>query len=197
MEINNARYDGEIKQFAEELSQDSFFEKHRVFSATYMKRMRDVSFTLSLVITVMSTYFNSENEFDRYLRQYNDEFEEGPTLKIEFHKVFQFINKCRIPEKSCAWKKTDLFILLVEIYRALFIKENNIRPLEVEKRQLRFYDLVNTLTKANEEDETEHNKIQEYYKAAIQGTQSRLNRIRRGKIIKDVINGDFVFDTKK
>ncbi len=194
MEIHNARYDGEIKQFAEGLSQNSFFEKHRVFSATDIRRMKDVSFALSVVITIMSTYFNSEKDFEGYLKQYNDDFEEKLTLQIEFQKVFQFINKCGLPERSRAWKKSDLFTLLVEIHRALFDKENNIKPIEVGKRLLRFYDLVNKSAKANEVVGTEIDRIQEYYKAAIQGTQSRTNRIRRGEIIQDVINGEFAFD---
>ncbi len=197
MEIHNARYDGEIKQFAEELSQNSFFEKHRVFSAADIRRMRDVSFGLSVVITVMSTYFSLESEFEYYLRQYNDEFEEEQTLKIEFQKVFNFIDKCGLPEKSRAWRKSDLFTLIIEIHRASFKEKINIEPVEVGKRLLRFYDLVNKSAKADEEFATEHQKIMEYYNAAIQGTNSRTNRIKRGKIIQVVINGDFEFEKKE
>ena len=193
MEINNARFDGEIKQFAEKLSQDSFFEKHRVFSNTDGKRMNDVSFTLSVVITAMSTYFSLDSEIVNYLHEYNDEFEEKQRLETEFEKVFQFIDECGLPGDSRAWRKSDLFTLLVEIYRALFKAKNNIKPVEVGKRLLRFYDLVN---KSGQTDDlgTEHSRIQEYYIATLQGTNSRTNRINRGKIIKDVINGDFKFD---
>lgn len=197
MEIHNARYDGEIKQFAEKLSQNSFFEKHRVFSATDIRRMNDVSFALSVVITVMSTYFSQNSEHESFLIYYNDEFEEEQTLESEFERVFNFINECILPEDSRAWRKSDLFTLLVEIHRTLFKEDNNVKPIEVGKRLLRFYDLVNKSAKANEEVGTEHSRIQEYYKAAIQGTQSRSNRIRRGKIIKDVINGDFKFGKKE
>ncbi len=156
--------------------------------------MRDVSFALSVVITVMSTYFNSESEFENYLRQYNDEFEEEQTLKNEFQKVFQFIDKCGIPEKSRAWKKSDLFTLIIEIHWALFKKEIIIEPVEVGKRLLSFYNLVNESAKADEEFASEYRKIMEYYNSALHGTNSRSNRIRRGKIIRDVINGEFAFD---
>lgn len=191
MEIHNARYDGEIKQFADWLSQKAFFKRHRVFSSTDIRRMRDVSFALSVIITVMSTYFSLESEFEDYLRQYNDEFEEKHALKTQFEKVFQFIKKCGIPEKSRAWRKSDLFTLIVEIHRALFREKINVKPAEVGKRLLHFYDLVNKSAKADEEFAKEHRKTMEYHNAAIQGTNSRTNRISRGKIIKDVINGDF------
>lgn len=194
MEIHNARYDGEIKQFADRLSQESFFQRHRVFNSTDIRRMRDVSFALSMIITVMSTYFSLESEFEDYLRQYNDEFEEEQTLKIEFQKIFHFIDKCGLPEKSRVWRKADLFTLIIEIHRTLFREKMNVEPVELGERLLRFYNLVNKSAKADEAFATEHQKIMEYYNAAIQGTNSRTNRIKRGKIIQDVINGDFEFE---
>ncbi len=197
MEINNARYDGEIKQFAEKLSQDSFFAKHRVFSKTDGKSMNDISFALSLVITAMLTYFNLEKEFESYLYHYNNEFEEKQRLETEFQEVFQFIDECDFHKDSRAWRKPELFTLLVELYRALFRWKIDINPVEVGKRLQKFYDLVNKLARTDEEIGTKHSRIQEYYQAALQGTNSRSNRIRRGEIIQDVINGDFEFDTKK
>ena len=88
------------------------------------------------------------------------------------------------PDDCRAWRKSDLFTLLVEVHRALFKEKNNVKPLEIGKQLLQFYELVDKSAKANEEVGTEHSKIQEYYKAAIQGTQSRSNRIRRGQIVK-------------
>ena len=188
MEIHNARYDGEIKQFAEELANHSFFKNHLVFYSGEIQRMGDVRFTLSVIITVMLTYFNLEKEFESFLIHYNDEFEEKEKLEHQFEKVFQFIDECGLSENSRAWKKSDLFTLLVELYRALFRAEIDIKPVEVSKRLQRFYDLV------DKSDQIEHSRIQEYYKATIQGTNSRTNRIKRGEILQDVINGDFVFD---
>ena len=194
MEIHNARFDGEIKQFADRLSQNSFFEEHKVFSATDVRRMKDVSYVLSLVITVMSAYFNLESEFESNLFQYNDEFEEKARLEDEFRRVFDFIDKCELSQKSRAWRKSDLFTLIVEIHRAIFREEKDIKPADVGIRLIEFYELVDRVAKAEEGISVENGRLQEYYKAALQGTNSRTNRIRRGKIIQDVINGDFVFD---
>ncbi len=190
MEHHNARYDGEIKQFAEELAIHPFFKNRLVFYINEIRRMGDVRFMLSLIITVMSKYFSQDREHESFLIHYNDEFEEKERLESQFEKVFQFINECSLPDDCRAWRKSDLFTLLVEIHRTLFKEKNNVKPIEVGKRLLRFYDLVNKSAKANEGVGTEHGRIQEYYKAALQGTQSRSNRIRRGEIIQDVINGD-------
>ena len=194
MEHHNARYDGEIKQFAEKLAKHAFFKNRLVFYINEVRRMGDVRFMLSLIITVMSTYFNQDREHESYLIHYNNEFEEKQTLESQFETVFKFINECRLPDDCRVWRKSDLFTLLVEIHRSLFKEENNVKPTKVGKRLLRFYDLVNESAKANEAVGREHGRIQEYYKAALQGTQSRSNRIRRGEIIQAVINGDFELD---
>lgn len=197
MEHHNARYDGEIKQFAEKLAKHAFFKNRLVFYVNEIRRMGDIRFMLSLIITVMSTYFSQDREHESYLIHYNNEFEEKQKLETEFQEVFQFIDECGLPDDCRAWRKSNLFTLLVEVHRALFKEENNVKPIEVGKQLLQFYELVDKSAKANEEVGTEHSRIQEYYKAAIQGTQSRTNRIKRGQIIQAVINGDFEFEKKE
>ena len=197
MEIHNARFDGELKKFAEKLAQHSFFEDNRIFRANEIKRMRDTIFTLSVIITVMSTYFNQDSEFESYLRQYNDEFEERDCLEVEFQEVFQFIDECGLAQNSRALRqKSDLFTLLVEVHRALTTeKENPPEPREIGKRLRQFYELVDKSPQTDEEIGEERNRILAYYDATRQGTNQRMNRINRGKILQDVINGKFVFKT--
>ena len=197
MEIHNARFDGEIKQFAEALAQHPFFEARRVFYTNEIRRMNDVRFTLSVIISVMSTYFNRDSEFESYLQQYNDEFEEKASLETGFQKVFKFIEKCRFPQRCRAWKKSDLFTLLVEIYRAL-VKENKpLEPAEVGKRLQEFYELVDHLGQKKAEIETADSRIVEYSTTTQQATNDRSSRINRGNILQDVINGEFVFRKKQ
>ena len=45
VEIHNSRFDGALKMFAEELSENSFFEDHSVFTNNDIKRMRDLGFS--------------------------------------------------------------------------------------------------------------------------------------------------------
>jgi hypothetical protein len=66
MEIDNARYDGEFKRLAEDLSQLDFFDEHKLFSANEIRRMMDVRFVLSLMVTMLSTYFNRDEEISNY-----------------------------------------------------------------------------------------------------------------------------------
>ena len=198
MEIHNARFDGAIKRFAEKLAEDSFFEKHRVFYSNEIRRMGDVRFALSIVVTVMSTYFNRDNELENYLQEYNDAFEEKCCLEIGFQRVFKFIEACRFPQNSRVWRKTDLFTLLVETYRVL-IKENKpLEPAKVGGHLRKFYKLVEESGQREEDSEIEKEdkRIAAYLTTTRQATNDRMTRINRGKILQDVISGKF-FDEKR
>ena len=199
MEVQNARFDGEVKQFAEKLAQHPFFHDRLVFYTNEIKRMGDVRFALSIIITVMSNYFHRDSEHENFLRQFNDEFEEKDCLEDRFERVFKFIDKCKFSQDSRVWKKADLFTLLVEVYRAL-IKENKLlEPAEVGERLRKFYELVDRSGQQEKEIEIEgeHRRIFEYYTATRQATNDRITRINRGKILQDVIDGKFTFSEKQ
>ncbi|HYT37788.1 MAG TPA: DUF262 domain-containing protein [Ktedonobacteraceae bacterium] len=194
MEVHNSRFDGEFKKFAEEISQHSFFNRHRIFSANEIRRMRDISYVLIYIITIMSTYFNREDELETYLSQYNDEFLEKDKLRGEINAVFQFIDECNFDERSRVWKKSDLLTLLVEMYRLnplIVVDKMKLSPHLVGERLKRFYSLVDI--HANDDHVKleglliDLKDISDYSKAASQATNDRGSRIRRGEIIHRVI----------
>lgn len=195
MEIHNSRFDGEFKKFAEEVSQLSFFENHRVFSANEIRRMRDISFVLTFVITIMSTYFTREDALEDYLSTYNDEFELKEDLRHDISEVFAFIESCNFGNRSRVWKKSDLLTVLVEVHRVLIKEDMELEPNVIAKRLNDFYHLVdnyNTLF-VIEVPEDELDDIGAYYKAAIQGTNDRNSRITRGQIIHKILRGEKVY----
>ena len=190
MEIHNARYDGEIKRFAEELAQDRFFDNHRVFRTNEIRRMGDTRFALSVLITAMSGYFDRNRELENYLAQYNDELDDKEDLKAEFQKVFEFIDKCDLPKNSRAWGKADLYTLLVEVHRALIKQNTTLDPAVVGIRLEQFYESVDKLRLSGGEIERKNSQLSRYYIATQQGTNDRTSRINRGKLLQEVISGE-------
>lgn len=189
MEIHNSRYAGEFKTFVENLTKHPFFDKHGVFTVNEVRRMRDVSFVLVFVITIISTYFNREDELVNYLSNYNDEFEMKDALASQIEKVFSFIDKCDFDRSSRAWKNSDLLTLLVEIHRAIIKDKLKLNPSDVGASIKDFYNKVNNYIKSNidEISQAELNDIMEYSKASSQATNDRGSRIKRGEIIRKVI----------
>lgn len=187
VEVHNARFDGAIKKFADEVSSNKFFEEHRVFTNNDIKRMRDLGFALVVIITMQSTYFNLESEFEDFLEKYNDNFPQEEELRTQIEELFQIIDSLNFAEDSRAFKKSDLFTLLVELHRYIF-KENfklDLKKLETNLKE--FYSMV------ERNDPLEY--IQNYSKAVIQGTNNRSSRIIRGDIIGSIITNSVLLPT--
>ena len=109
IEINNAIYTGELMRLAEGLTTHEFFETHRIFTPTDLKRMGDTRFVLQLIITMLSGYFNRDDSFDEFLATYNDSFEKRDEIVSRMLKTFSLIDECGFPGKGRIWKKSDFF----------------------------------------------------------------------------------------
>jgi hypothetical protein len=183
MEVHNARFDGDLKKFAEELAQHDFFNDNNVFRTNDIRRMGDLVFCLTAIISVMGGYFNRDAALEDFLARYNDEFPNGEDLREQFNKVFQLLTKCDFPSRCRVWRKADLLSLIVELHVALFSEKRTIEPKTLSANLLEFYDTVDAVR----ENEVENETAAAYYKAALQGTNDRGNRVRRGEVIADII----------
>ncbi|MBV9706008.1 MAG: DUF262 domain-containing protein [Chloroflexi bacterium] len=188
MEVHNSRYDGEFKKFAEEIAALPFFDEHKIFSNADIKRMGDTNFILTFVITIMSTYFTRDGEIEDFLKEYNDEFPLKDELLKETHTVLKFIEDCEFDTNSRAWKKSDFFTLLVEVYRALIKSKLHLNPKHIRENLKEFYDKVDEYASSNRNEDVDA-EIRDYHKATLQGTNDRGSRIRRGQIIQQIIAG--------
>ena len=186
MEIDNARYDGELKRLAEELSQEQLFEDANFFSPNEVRRMNDLRFVLSLIVTMMSQYFNRDEEMSSYLERYNDEFREYDTIKERFLRVVAFVRQFEFPSSSRFWKKADFFTAFVEIDYLL-----NVKKLTLEARPARealegLYERVDRLGDTTPLDGQSDFTL--YARAALQATNDRSNRVTRGRIVRELLS---------
>jgi Protein of unknown function DUF262 len=182
MEIHNARFEGAFKVFGENIAQHAFFEDNRVFKSTEVRRMADVRFALVFVATIMSTYFDRDDELELYLEKYNDDFPQAPKILEEIERTFGFIWACELPRESRAWKKADLFTLLIEVHRAVVKDGVKLSPADTGAALTMFYASVDDTSLQSAEE-----AITEYLYASIQATNDRSSRIRRGKVVTDVL----------
>ena len=79
------------------------------------------------------------------------------------------------------WKKADLFTLLIEIDQCLNVLKVDLQPSLVVEKLNKFYEVV----EASGVDVSSIASI--YYKAALQASNDRVNRLRRGTIIEGII----------
>jgi uncharacterized protein with ParB-like and HNH nuclease domain len=184
MEIHNARYGGEFKKFGDRLAEISFFEEIKLFTTNDAKRMNDVRYCLVLAITMLSTYFNRDDELEEYLEKYNEFFDEADDLYAETIKVVDFIKRVNLATDSRAWKKADFFTLFIEIHRYLIKKRKTLSMDNLRAKLSKFYEGVR---RASEGIEDEISDFARYYKATLQASNDRSSRILRGEIISKIL----------
>lgn len=183
MEIHNSRFDGEFKITAEKIAEDEFFSNHRIFSANEIRRMEDTRFVLGYMTTVLSTYFNRDSEIATYLEMYNEEFPGSTDIQNETRRVLDFIEGCGFNQSSRVWKHADVFTILVEIHRALVRERLELDIETVGKCLIEFYSRVDSPSGNSEDDDD----VVAYQRAALQATNDRSNRIKRGEIIGAIL----------
>ncbi len=182
MEIHNARYDGELKEYAENFACKAFFEENKVFGTNEVRRMKDLVFCLTTVISIISSYFNRESEIEDYLAQYNDEFDLKDDVDKEIDNVLGFISKMEFDSKARIWKKSDLLTAIVEIHRAIYKKNMN---LDVQKTKS---ELINFYASIDNPKDNESELVKSYRKNTSSGTNDRGARIARGEAISDLLS---------
>lgn len=177
IEINNAIYAGALKVFCENFAGNEFFRAHNIFNALDYKRMGDLRYVLGIVGTMLQGYFNRDDAFESLLDRYNDEFPAHTELRERLQLTFDFIEECAFEPKCRAWKKADLFTLVIELDQCLHVQRLNLQPSKVLETLNEFYNLI---------DSSGVNQISVtsiYYKAALQASNDKINRIRRGAVV--------------
>lgn len=194
IEINNAVYSGDLIKFSEKLSENSFFIENGVFNAKDFKRMGDLRYTLTIIITMLGGYFNRDEEFSNFLEAYNDSFDRADEISTRIRFCFDLITECGFDKKSRIWKKADLLSAIIEIDN---LKQKDHRlpdPSEILER-------LESLYQQSSEASTDGKDVASiYYKSSIQATNDKVNRIRRAHIVNGTILGkdaDEIWSTLK
>jgi hypothetical protein len=183
VEVNNAIYAGEFMRLASVFAEHNFFDIHRVFRSTDIKRMGDIRFMLQVIITMIGGYFNRDDLFEQFLADFNDHFPERDEIARRLEDCFAYIDECGFSPKSRIWKRSDLFTALVQIDIALCNKSAP-TPLEGLQRIEEFYAKVD-----GEAIESQSPAVSVYAKASLQASNDRINRVRRGVVFEAVMQG--------
>lgn len=181
IEINNAIYAGALRQFADRFSEHNFFIDHGVFTSQDFKRMGDLRFVLQIVISIMAGYGNRDDLFEEFLARFNEFFDRESEIASRLGRVIDFIEECGFYPKSRVWRKADLLTLVVELDSALNEESLKIDPMKVVADLQRFYESI------DRGGIGENSLPGIYYKAALQASNDRVNRVRRGMIIAGIL----------
>ena len=142
MEINNAMYAGKFNTFCQRLADMEFFERHTFFRPLQLRRMGDVKFVASIIITMIGGYFNRDDLLEEYLARYNDEFPNEKQLQERFMSVLTSIEDMQLDDSSRVWKQTDFFTLVCELDYVRSTQKKRIDLKLTREKLTSFYYLV-------------------------------------------------------
>lgn len=194
----NAMYSGAFKTYCEALTNHKFFQSRGIFTTSDFRRMRDLDFCIILVVTMMSTYFNRDEQNAEYLKRYNDEFPEHTEISGRLETVFSFIKRCGLEKDSRAWKKTDLLTLLVELDAILNrTKKADLNARAVGRRLNEFYAQIDGMFRLPGDTENYTPDHAKYLKAATKATNDKYSRDFRAEVVQKAIFGELNVDEAK
>jgi len=177
MEINNAMYAGKFKNFCQSLAESDFFEKHAFFRPMQSRRMGDVKFVATIVITMLGGYFNRDDLLEEYLRRFNDDFPEEEKMRKRFLQTLSLIEGMRFGDNSRAWKQADFFTLFCELDDFVAVKQQKLNAQTTKENLEKFYRAVDSSSGHLQDPAS-------YLNAAIQAANDRISRVVRGKAIR-------------
>lgn len=165
-ELRQATYWGQFIKVMNKLATHELWQKIDVFTATDIKRMKDVEFISELSIAVLHGVQNKKQTLDKYYELYEEEFPEKFELQDKFDKVLREIIKILPQIGNTRWsKKTDFYTLFV-----LLSKYTELMPMSDAKRKtlgnglMEFADKIDKLVRVEKEEgeiaETSENVVQ-------------------------------------
>lgn len=155
----------------------SFFNTHSIFTKNDSKRMQDIQYFISLILTIEKGYFHRNNEVLKAFESpyTNDKLKNTvlPSLK----KIMSFIFDLNLGNKSFWTSKVNMFTLIIELSK--FDKFEN---LDINKVKNILLDMEKKykLFKENKDRQDISNDERKYFNNSLQGVNDKDIRKSRG-----------------
>ncbi|PCJ45264.1 MAG: hypothetical protein COA99_05210 [Moraxellaceae bacterium] len=176
IEIHNAIYDGQFIKVAKELAEEVALEDFGVFHESEFTRMADVHFFLIVMSTLeRKGYFPRDNEVEKCVAEFNDEFPRGYEIKSRILKAIAFIQDFDLELDSIWFRKSCFFTIVVELCGVADLPKNIVE-------RLKEFDSI--VLKNKNKKETDHGM---FYHAMYSGTNDRKSRIIRSENFRNYI----------
>lgn len=176
IEIHNAIYDGQFIGVAKELAGEVALEEFGVFRESEFTRMADVHFFLLVMATIVrGGYFPRDNEVEKCVAEFNEEFPEEHRVKSKILRSVAFIKDVGLELDSIWFRKSCFFTMVVELCGVDEIPENVLERLNEFDSEV--------LASKNRKD-TDHGA---FYHAMYSGTNDRKTRVLRSEMFRKYI----------
>ncbi|WP_313228380.1 DUF262 domain-containing protein [Leclercia sp.] len=176
IEIHNAIYDGHFIRTAKELAEQIDLTQFGVYYESEMSRMADVNLFLLVMSTIeRDGYFPRDNELEKCVAEFNEEYPNAYKMKSLILKVMSEIKGFNLEADSIWFRKSCFFTLIVELCWAKKL------PSDIAKR----LNMLDDLIMASKQDI--NSDTGKFYRAMYSGTNDRKSRIIRSEVFRKYI----------
>ena len=95
----------------------SLIQKRNIFTTFEFDRKVPLMFTLNVMCTYLTGYYNRNDRVRKLLEDKNSEFKEKNEVISALNLTAEFVHDLKIPEESMWWNKANFFSLICEIAR--------------------------------------------------------------------------------
>lgn len=88
-----------------------------IFTSLEFDRKVPLMFTLNIMCTYLSGYFNRNDKVRKYLEEKNSDFPEKEDVIDKLNNASKFISSLELPQGAMWWNKANFFSLVCEILR--------------------------------------------------------------------------------
>ncbi|HWR42275.1 DUF262 domain-containing protein [Sporomusa sp.] len=181
VELHNAIYDGQFISTAKAVLEHIEHSDLPFLTESKITRMEDLYYLILIMVTIENGgYFNRDKEIERYIVQYNDNYERAEEVKSNMVATFELIKNLNIPLDSMWYRSSNFFILFVEIYKMMHIKKLDVN-LEKMRESLDWFESQVFQNKGLGKQE---NDFSRYYSYMYADTNSRASRVVRGELFQ-------------
>lgn len=176
IEIHNAIYDGHFIRTAKELAEQIDLTQFGVYYESEMSRMADVNLFLLVMSTIeRDGYFPRDNELEKCVAEFNEEYPNAYKMKSLILKVMSEIKGFNLEPDSIWFRKSCFFTMIVELCWAKKL------PRDIVKRLNSLDDLIMGSKQDLNSD------TGKFYRAMYSGTNDRKSRVIRSEVFRQYI----------
>lgn len=192
-EIDEDIIDYKISPSNRTLLHNFFVIESGIFNSNDLDRMLALQYIMTLIATILEKgeYFNRVAKNQVYIEQFNGEFPDAYIYEQALTDIVNFIKTLNISTDSIWYTKSNLFTLIIELYKFIINSEHkNLAVIDTMKLTNTLEDFEKSyykyMSNKDEYEESTSGEVQ-YFEAFRQGVNDVGPRGSRGKMMQEFI----------
>lgn len=132
-ELRHAQTSGKFKELVEKLGKWPYWVKHKIVTASQLKRMKNVEFTAELIILLSEGAQDKKTAIDLYYHQYQKSFPAGSELSDLLKTYIDWIEKTLPSLSKSRFRRTNEFYSLIGALDKVSVRGTKLHSLNEKK----------------------------------------------------------------